>query len=90
MKTVTLTKARYSLKDLVRRASVGESFILTERGRECAAIVPLSKVACKSKEEIDEFMKGIDKLQKEMTAAFKKKNPHKTTTQIIREDRLSH
>lgn len=90
METVPLTQARYKLKSLVRRASVGESFILTERGRKRAAIVPLSKVEEKSKESVDEFMRKIDKLQKEITAAFKKKYPNKTTTEILREDRLSH
>ena len=52
--------------------------------------MPVSNVGRKSKESVDEFMERIEQLQKEMTAAFKKKNPHKTTTEIIKEDRLSH
>lgn len=87
METIPLTKARYNLKNLVRRASAGETFVLSERGEKKAAIVPLSKVEKRSPREVKEFMDKVDKLRKKITADLRRKGFKKTSVEMIREMR---
>lgn len=91
MKTVPLTKARYNLHDLVHRAWAGETFVLSDRGREVAVITSLSVIDRNIvKKSTNDFMKGIDNLRARITAEVKKNGITKTSTQLLREDRLSH
>ncbi len=91
MKIVPLTKARYSLRDLVHRARAGETFVLSDRGREVAAITSLTVVDRNIvRKSTRDFMKGIDELRTKITAEVKKNGITKTSTELLREDRLSH
>lgn len=91
MKTVPLTQARYSLRDLVHRARAGETFVLSDRGRDVAAITSLTVIDRKIvNKSTSDFMKGIDELRARITAEVKQNGITKTSTQLLREDRLSH
>lgn len=91
MKTVPLTQARYNLRDLVHRARAGETFVLSDRGREVAAITSLSVIDRRiERKSTREFMKEVDQLRARITAEVKKNGITKTSTQLLREDRLSH
>lgn len=87
MTTVGLTEARYSLKKIVRRASAGETFILTERGRKKAAVVPLSLLEENPKESTRAFMRRVTQLQKEITCELRMKGFNKSSVELIREMR---
>lgn len=91
MKTVPLTQARYNLRDLVHKARAGETFVLSDRGREVAAITSLSVIDRRVEQRTTrDFMREVDDLRARISAEIKKRGITKTSTQLLREDRLSH
>lgn len=84
MKTVPLTQARYNLRDLTHRAQAGDVFVITDRGKEVAAVTSLAYIEGKRRKNPN-LLSEIDHLRAKITREVRRRGIKKTSTELLRE-----
>lgn len=81
---ITKTELRENLTNILLLVKQGQELMISDRGRIEVKLVPIKNIKEKeSKQSVDKFMAGIEKLGKRLS----RKNPHFNSVKALREVR---